>query len=78
MTVSVAQAKARFSELLQAAEAGEPVIITRHGRPVVQLRPAAAPKPPLPLESLRAFRATMPRLPMSGARVVRQLRDEED
>jgi prevent-host-death family protein len=31
----VAQAKARFSELIEAARGGEPVIVTRHGEPVV-------------------------------------------
>jgi len=78
MTVNVAQAKARFSELLQAAERGEPVTITSHGRPVVDLRPAAVPKRPLPLADLREFRASLPLLPVSSADIVRRLRTEED
>ena len=41
-TVSVHQAKDRFSSLLQAVEAGEEVVITRHGRAVAQI----APPPP--------------------------------
>lgn len=36
--VSVAEARARFSELLDAAEAGETVVITRRGEPVAELR----------------------------------------
>ncbi|MCK6557343.1 type II toxin-antitoxin system prevent-host-death family antitoxin [Candidatus Binatia bacterium] len=35
MRTSVAQAKARFSEMIEAARGGEPVIVTRHGEPVV-------------------------------------------
>jgi len=36
-TFSVAEAKAKFSELLLRAEAGERLTVTRHGRPVVDI-----------------------------------------
>ncbi len=36
----VADAKARFSELLARAEAGETIVISRHGRPVAKMVPA--------------------------------------
>lgn len=36
-TVPVAEAKAHFSELLKAVEAGEEVVITRRGRAVARL-----------------------------------------
>ena len=36
---SVAEAKNRLSELIERALAGEDVTITRHGKPVVMLRP---------------------------------------
>lgn len=39
MRASVAQAKARFSEMIDAARGGEPVIVTRHGEPVVAVVP---------------------------------------
>jgi prevent-host-death family protein len=39
MRTSVAQAKARFSEVIEAARGGEPVIVTRHGEPVVAVVP---------------------------------------
>ena len=42
MTVSVAAARNRLTELIRAVEAGEKVVITRHGRPVAQLAPAPA------------------------------------
>lgn len=39
---SVAEAKSKLSELIDRALDGEGVVITRHGRPVVELRPLAA------------------------------------
>ena len=36
-TVSAARAKAEFAECMRRAEAGDPVVITRHGKPVVAL-----------------------------------------
>lgn len=38
-TVQVVEAKAKFSSLLAAVEAGEEVAITRHGRIVARLVP---------------------------------------
>lgn len=42
-TVSIAQAKTQLSSLIHAAEQGEEVVLTRHGKPVVRL--VAAPVP---------------------------------
>jgi prevent-host-death family protein len=36
---SVAEAKNQLSDLIDRALSGEGVVITRHGRPVVELRP---------------------------------------
>jgi prevent-host-death family protein len=36
-TVSIAQAKSQLSSLIHAAESGEEVVFTRHGKPVVRL-----------------------------------------
>ena len=44
VTVNLAQAKARLSELLDQVEAGEEVLITRRGRAVAHLFPAVRPK----------------------------------
>jgi prevent-host-death family protein len=38
--VSIAEAKNRLPELIRAVEDGEDVIITRHGEPVAQIKPA--------------------------------------
>lgn len=37
MRISVADAKARFSDLIRRAEAGETVELTRYGRPVARI-----------------------------------------
>jgi prevent-host-death family protein len=49
MVVSTAEAKNRLPELIRAVEAGEQVVITRHGRPVAQI----APPPPEPARKVR-------------------------
>jgi antitoxin (DNA-binding transcriptional repressor) of toxin-antitoxin stability system len=73
-TVPLVEAKAHLSELLDRVEAGEDVVITRHGRPVAQMSALSRPKRPLP--SLASFRAKMPKLRKSSAALVREMRDE--
>jgi prevent-host-death family protein len=43
--VSIAKAKAEFAALVSRAEAGEQIVVTRHGRPVACLGPVPAKKP---------------------------------
>ena len=76
LTVNLVQAKAHLSELLDKVEAGEEVIITRHGRPVAHIHPVSHPKHPLRLDDLAAFRATMPSLSGPSAQLLREARDE--
>jgi antitoxin (DNA-binding transcriptional repressor) of toxin-antitoxin stability system len=77
VTVNLAQAKARLSELVGKVEAGEEVIITRRGKPVAQIRQIIASKLPLPVEELAASRARLPRWRKSSAKLVREMRDDE-
>lgn len=51
--VSVYAAKSRLSQLLDRAAAGEEIVITRHGRPVVKLVPAGPGTEPRELGRLR-------------------------
>ena len=76
ITVSLAQAKARLGGLIDRVEAGEEVIITRHGRPAARVQRPARERRPLPLEDLAAFRAGMPRLRRPSAELLREMRDE--
>jgi prevent-host-death family protein len=39
MNVPISEAKARLTDLVRRAEAGDEVVLTRHGRPVVRLAP---------------------------------------
>ena len=41
MEISVVEAKNQLSQVIRAMEDGEPVVITRNGKPVAQLVPAA-------------------------------------
>ena len=74
VTVSLAEAKTHLSALLDKVEAGEEVVITRHGRPVAQVSAVVQSK--LPLRSLAAFRATMPQSTVLSADLLRKMRDE--
>jgi prevent-host-death family protein len=52
MRISVSEAKAQLTELLRHAEAGEEVIITRHGHPSVRLVPVDIERDDQDLKSL--------------------------
>ena len=45
MEVSVTDAKAQLTDLVRRAEAGEEVVLTRHGQPTIRLVPVAKRKP---------------------------------
>lgn len=80
-THSTVEAKNNLSALIDRALAGEEVVITRHGQPVVALRPiAAAPRPvtPADLDWLAARRATRPAMPAEDAgTLVSRMRDAD-
>jgi prevent-host-death family protein len=62
--VGVLEAKTHLSALIDAAEAGEEVLITRHGKPVARLGPAIArPAAPGPeaADQIRALRQEIER-----------------
>lgn len=73
-TVSTAEIKAHHSEILNRVLAGENVIVTRRGEPIVRIESIKKPLKPLP--NLEKFPASFPRMNVSSADVLRQLRDE--
>lgn len=78
-THSVADAKNRLSELIDRALEGESVVITRHGKPVVELKPAARTVPPpsgADVDWLAAHRVPAKAREDAGTAVSR-MRDEE-
>ena len=72
--VSLARAKAKFSEILNRVESGEEVVVTRHGRPIARISAVQAPKKPV--KSLAAFRSKMPRWRKPSSKLLREMRDE--
>jgi prevent-host-death family protein len=49
---SVVEAKNKLFELIDRALQGEGVVITPHGRPVVELRPVSLPPKPITAEAI--------------------------
>ena len=73
LEVSVAEAKAKLSELLNKIEEGEQVTITRRGKPVARIMSS---KPFLPFESHADLRALQTSSPKSSTEHIREMRDE--
>jgi prevent-host-death family protein len=74
--VTLAKAKARLSELVERAARGEPVRITRRGKPIARLTGVAPQPKPIDLESLRTLTASMPMQSEPARRWLRSVRDE--
>ena len=76
-TVSIAEAKAHLSKLVEQAEAGDPVCITRRGKPVAQIVAAERKRKPIDVEALRALTDKMPMQPESAGDFVRRMRNTD-
>jgi prevent-host-death family protein len=84
-THSIAEAKNQLSRLIDRALAGKPVVITRRGEPVVELKPVrpatvrAGPGPitQADIDWLRARRVGRIPAKTDAGTLLSQLRDEE-
>ena len=76
-TVSIAEAKAHLSKLVEQAEAGDPVCITRRGKPVAQIIAAERKRKPIDIDALRALTDKMPMQSESAGDFVRRMRDTD-
>jgi prevent-host-death family protein len=76
-TINLAEAKARLSELVERAEAGEDICIARRGKPVVRLVRMDRPKKPIDFEAMRKVRESMPKQSESAGDFIRRMRDED-
>ena len=79
---SVAYAKEQLSKLIDEALAGGSVVITRHGKPVVELHSLEATTPPgrpsrQLIDEIEAEARKLGPLGISAADFVREMRDEE-
>jgi prevent-host-death family protein len=73
--VTVAEAKAQLSSLLDEVESGHPVVITRRGKAIAELVPRLAVRDLLP--QLQALRDSLPDQATSSVETMRALRDED-
>jgi prevent-host-death family protein len=76
---SVAEAKTHLSDLIDRAVRGEDVVITRHGRPVVALKPVAPPPRRMTeaeIEWLKTRRVPRTSAMTDAASLIRRMRDE--
>jgi prevent-host-death family protein len=76
-SVNLADAKARLSELVDLAAAGNVVRITRRGKPVAQITAVKAPPKPIDFAALRALTDSMPMQKESAGRFVRKMRNKD-
>lgn len=77
MEVSVAQAKAKLSEVLKEAERGGEVIITRRGKAVAKITAAQRKLKPIDLTEADAIRARQKPSKARAADWVRAMREED-
>jgi prevent-host-death family protein len=75
--VNLANAKAHLSELVERAASGEPILITRRGKPIAQITAVQRPRKPIDIAGLRAMTDKMRPQKESAAEFVRKMRDEE-
>lgn len=76
---SVAEAKNRLPELIDRAQEGEDIVITRHGRPVAEIKPIPRPArriTPEALDWLDVRRLKRSKVTEDAATLVSNMRDE--
>jgi len=76
-SISLAEAKARLSELVVRAENGETVTITKRGKPVATLSGAVQLKKRIDVDALRALTASMTYQEESAGEFMRRMRDSD-
>jgi prevent-host-death family protein len=74
-SISLADAKAHLSELVDRVEAGDIVDITRRGKAVARITAAAKPRKPIDEALLRSLTSTLSHQPESAEDLVRSMRD---
>ena len=76
-TVSIVEAKAHLSELIEIVASGGEVSITRRGKPVAKLTPASPAEKKIDVAALRRLTEGMQAQSESGGDFMRRFRDEE-
>jgi prevent-host-death family protein len=73
--ITLADAKAHLSELVDRVEAGDTIDITRRGKPVARLTSVARSRKRIDVASLQALTGTMSPQAQDAAELVRSMRD---
>ena len=73
--ITLADAKAHLSELVDRVEAGDSIDITRRGKRVARLSAASAPRKRIDVVLLQTLTSAMPRQEQDAADLVRGMRD---
>lgn len=75
--ITLADAKAHLSQLVDRVEAGDSIDITRRGKPVARLTAVARPRKRVDAAMLQSLTAVMPPQAQSAADLVRSMRDSD-
>ena len=75
--ISVADAKAHLSQLVDRVEAGQSIAITRRGKAVAQLTAVEGPRKRIDLAMLQALTNGVPPQVQDAADLVRSMRDDD-
>ena len=73
--ISLADAKAHLSELVDKVEAGGAIDITRSGKGVARLQAVDRPRQPVDLAALQALTAAMAPVVQRASDLIRSMRD---
>jgi prevent-host-death family protein len=73
--INLAEGKARFSELVARAEAGEEIVVSRRGKPIVKLIAVEQPRKSFDMGALRRLTASMKGPAVDSAAFIRELRE---
>jgi len=74
-TITLADAKARLSELTELVATGVSVIITKRGKPVARMSQPERPRQPIDLDALRRLTASMPAQADEAPEFIRRMRE---
>ena len=75
--ITLADAKARLSALVDRVVAGDSIDITRRGKPVARLTAVAKPRKRIDIAMLQALTAALPPQAEDAADLVRSMRDAD-
>jgi len=76
-SVTLADAKAHLSELVEQAASGEAIRITRRGKPVAQITAVETPRKRVDVGALRKVTDAMPKQRQAAREWMRLVRDED-